>query len=143
MDSKMLASKLLSVSSKSIIDSLASYSSWLLVGFGVALTLIVSNINAVTEHISICNIKFSIYLFLISLLLGVMQRLIFAVLSSSIISGVEGGKLGEEAQKNSQEIDFEVVFSEMLNAAYWPVNKLIEPQLEKLRQGDFAVAGRM
>jgi len=143
MNSKIFAGKLLSATSKTIGESLATYSSWLLVGFGAALTLILANIKTITEYIDVSNIKYSVYLFLIALLIGVIQRLLFTILASSIKSGSEGERLGKEEDEQDRVVDFEVVFTEMLAAAYWPVNKLIEPQLEKIKNGDFAVAGRM
>ncbi len=143
MQSKILAGKLLTVASKNIGESLSSYSGWLLAGFAAALTLIMANIKTVSEYIDTANIKYSIYLFLVALFVGVLQRLLFTILSSSIKSGEEGAKLGEIEDKNGTTIDIEIVFKEMLDAAYWPLNKLISPQLEKIKNGDFAAAGRM
>ena len=143
MQSKIFAGKLLSAASKNIGESLSSYSAWLLAGFAAALTLILANISTVSEYIDTANIKYSIFLFLIALFIGVLQRLLFTVLSSSIKSGEEGAKLGEIEGENGSTIDFEVVFKEMLEAAYWPANKLISSGIEKAKKGDFAATGRM
>jgi len=143
MQSKIFAGKLLTVASKNIGESLSSYAGWLLAGFAAALTLILANIKTVSEYIDTANIKYSIYLFLVALFIGVLQRLLLTILSSSIKSGEEGERIGETEGNNGATIDLEIVFQEMLDAAYWPVNKLISPQLEKIKNGDFAVAGRM
>jgi hypothetical protein len=120
--------------------TLESFSGWLLAGFGAAFALILSNIESVSNFITVGSIRRGVFLFLIALAAGVVQRWIGSSVRAGVLSGSEGEVLGDGAHDS---IDFSVILEEIKKATFYPQRWLVAWSFKKIEKGDFAFSGRM
>lgn len=140
INESMLIGKTLSLLALGTTVSLEKFSSWLLAGFGATFALILSNIETVSNFISVENIKTGVILYLIALGLGVLQRWLGAgILGASSVSK-EVEVLGANAPK---DINIYNVLTEIENITFYPQKWLVRYQFNKVRNNDFAAPGRM
>lgn len=139
-EESILTGKMLSLLSVGLTTSLEKFSGWLLAGFGAAFALILSNIEQVAKFISIDDIKIGVLLYLVALATGVLQRWV----GSGIMGGAMISKEAEELGRNADEsVDFNNVLTEIERSCLYPKKWLVRYQFNKIRSGDFSVAGRM
>jgi len=136
----ILIGKMLGIMAINVTTAQETFSSWLLAGFGAAFALILSNIESVSNFISIDSIRKGVFLFLIALAAGVLQRWIGAGVRAGFFSGSNGESLGKELHEG---IDFSVVLKEVEKATFYPQRWLVAWSFKKIQDGDYAVSGRI
>lgn len=136
----IMLGKMLSLMAIAVNTSLEKFSSWMLAGFGAAFALILTNIESVSKFVDIGCLKTGITLYLVALAAGVIQRWLGASINSGTMFSNEQEQLGADAPEG---INFENILSEVENVSFYPQKWLIRWQFNKLRAGDFAVAGKM
>lgn len=139
-EEKILVGKLLSLVSQSVTTSLEKFSGWLLAGVGAGFALILSNIDAIREFIYIESIKLAVYIYLAALALGILQRWLAAGINGASLVAKESEDLGRNA---ADSVNFDNVLTEIERATLYPQKWLVRYQFNKVRSGDFAIAGRM
>lgn len=136
----IVAGKMLGIMAISVTTSLESFSGWLLAGSGAAFALMLTNIESVSNFILIASIKQAVFLFLIALAAGVIQRWLGASVRAGSLSSTDSEKLGQELPEG---FDLSVVLKHVEQASFYPQRWLIAWQFKKLQAGDFAVSGRV
>ena len=140
IDESIFIGKILSLMAVGATQSLEKFSGWLLAGFGVAFTLILSNIDSVQKFIDTSNIKCGITLYLIALGAGVIQRWLASGIHAGEAVAKDAEKLGKDSSEN---INPENLLNEIENVTLYPQKWFVQWQFNKVRQGDFAANGRM
>lgn len=69
-----------------------TFSSWLLGGFAAAITFLISNFSTISSNVASHYVQYTIYLFLVVLTLGIIQK----YLATIIISASAGAAVGRE-----------------------------------------------
>ena len=139
-EESILIGELLSLMSFAVTSSLEKFSSWLLVGFGAAFALILSNIEIVSKFIPVQDIKTGVLLYLIALASGVIQRWLAVGVMAGAMASKEAKELGANA---SDTVNINNVLTEIENVTLYPQKWFIRYQYNKLRRGDLAATGRM
>ncbi len=140
VNESILSGKLLSATAKSATLSLEKFSAWLLTGFGAAFVLMLTNIESLSKFIPVESIKLGITLYLIALGAGVMQRWLGAQVQASISAAEESDKLSDDAPGG---IDFNNIHKDFEDVSFYPQKWLTKWQANKLRDGDYAVFGKL
>jgi hypothetical protein len=140
INESILLGKLLNLMSKSATLSLEKFSAWLLAGFGVAFTLILTNIESISKFVTIENIKFGVILYLCALGAGVLQRWLGSMVQAGTMASEESDGLGANAPEG---IDFNNILKSVEDVTFYPQKWLIKWQFSKLRDGDYAVSGKL
>ncbi len=122
-----------------IIDT---FSGWLISGFAAASTLFVSQYKSIQENISICGIRWFLYLFIAALILAIIQKFIAVLVASHSMGSLVGYELGKGVKEKNIILDREFIFNEtekgMLPFLKWYASDI----LNAARKGDFVSSSR-
>lgn len=140
---RVMAGRLLSLAAARLSSNIGSFGSWLLVGVGAAYSLILANLSSIQEFVALNSIQNGMVLLLISVVLGVIQRWLAAIISGSCESAEAAERIGRELADDEIELDFKVVFREIESATYYPAKWMVRRSFEKAMSGDFAASGRL
>jgi hypothetical protein len=143
LQAKILAGRLLTLGAGRASAALDQFSSWLLSGFGAAFALLLANIDPVSKHLAIASLRCALILFLVCLLLGVLSRLLAAVVAAGAGAAGEAESMGRDLAEAEIEVNFKTVFREAEKATYWPIRIAVASSFKKVEQGDFAASGRL
>lgn len=140
---RRLAGRTLMASAQSISDSLTTFSSWLMIGVGSAFSLVVTNIEKISQVIEITKVRFSLLLLLGSLVLAVLVKLLLAMVGAIVSGNAAGTAISKELVLENRPIDIELFFGEPLRGIWWPFSWLTRNNLNKTRAGDIAAGARL
>lgn len=140
---RIIAGRLLSLASAQISSNLGSFGSWLLVGVGAAYSLILTNLSSIQTLIELGSIQTGMAFLLVSVVLGVIQRWLAAVICSGCKSAEAAGKIGKESAYLDITLDFKTIFQEMEKGTYYPAKWIVRRSFKKAMSGDFAASGRL
>jgi hypothetical protein len=122
-----------------IIDS---FSGWLLSGFAASSALLVSQYDSVSKHLVASTIQAFLFLFLWSLIFGIIQKYLAVLVMAHSQGSSVGRDLGEKAAKRSIKLDFEIILSEMEKTILPPARWLVSRSYNKLKNGDLVSSTR-
>lgn len=140
---KIAANKLLILLAKHTSGSLDKFSTWLLAGFGAALSLILINIESVSNFIHLSNIKHGLFLYLVALFAGVIQKWLNAIIAPACAASSEGEQIGKELAETKDNADMVFLLNEIKNSTNYPAKWLLSWQYKKVLGGDLSAPGRM
>jgi hypothetical protein len=140
---RIAANKLLILMAGNASSAVDKFSSWLLTGFGVAFTLILTNIDSIVKFIPLSNIRDGILLYLFALFLGVIQKWLSSIISSGCGTSGEAEQIGKDLADSSKDIDIDFILNEIERSTYYPAKWLVSFQYNKVKNGDLSAPGRM
>lgn len=143
LQAKVLAGRLLSLGAHRSSESLDHFSGWLLAALGAALALLLANIDSVSRHLSVRSLRLALILFLCTLLVGVVGRLVHSIVGASARVATEAEPMGSQLAEMQIQVNFKTVFQEMEEATFWPMCKVVATAYAKVEQGDYAAGGRL
>jgi hypothetical protein len=134
------AQQTLLAATRRVSGALPAFSTWLLGGLGAAFTLVVSNIDKVSQFIEITHVRFGLIVFLISLGVAVL-----ATYLSTIVKTVLGAQEDGEAIARRITADFDVALfiSEYERGLLPPIRWIARSSMNKAKAGDIVAAARM
>lgn len=141
-NAKRVANILLIEMARGASQSLSQFASWLLAGFSAAFTLIILNIESISNFIDLSAFKKAVFIFLLSMILAVLQRWLVSMLDSGFKGGDAGNKIDAAINQANAAVNYEVLLREVENASFYPGKWLVKMQFQKLQKGDLTVAGR-
>jgi hypothetical protein len=111
-----------------------SFSGWMMGGHGLAATILVSQFATLAKHLSGCAIKWTLCLFVGSLVFGMLEK--YAALL--VTSASAGAKVGREAFARHELVDpkIEVVIHSMEMAYFRPLRWFVHRSFAKILAGD-------
>jgi len=139
----ILAGQLLILATQRVSASFDSFSGWLAAGFGAALALFIANLDTVSKFASVSSLKYASFLFLLSVVLSVIDKMLAAFIAAGTTAAIEGAALGKDLGERGIEIDISKFFSETKRALFWPGSLFARRAFAKTQVGDFAGPGRM
>ena len=140
---KIAVNKTLLLLAKHISSSLEKFSGWLLAGFGAAFALVLTNIESITDFVQITSIRSGISYFLIALFLGVIQKWLSAIISSSFEASVGSEEIGKKLSESKDGADIEFILNEIKRSTLYPAKWFVTWQFNKILTGDLSAPGRM
>jgi len=143
IQAKILAGRLLTLGARHSSEALDQFSSWLLGGFGAAFALLIVNVENVSKHLAIRSLRSAVWLFLAMLLLGVVSKLLAAILRAAGGAAAESESMGHDLADREVEINFKTVFRETEEATFPSMRRLVAASLRRVEHGDFAAGGRL
>lgn len=143
VQAKVLAGRLLSLGAGRASAALDQFSSWLLSGFGATFALLFGNIDPVSKHLRVESLQSAIWLFLAVLVLGVISRLLAAIIGAGAEAASQAEPMGRELAEQEIEVNVKTVFREVESATFWPARQAVASSFRKVDKGDFAAAGRL
>lgn len=140
---RVTAGRLLSIMAARLSANLGSFGSWLLVGVGAVYSLVLADLSSIQEFVALEAIKTGMGLLLVSVVLGVIQRWLSAIITGSCESAEAAEKIGRDLAEQDIDLDFNVVFREIENGTYYPAKWLVRRSFKNAMSGDFAASGRL
>jgi len=122
---------------------LSTFSAWLMAGLGAAFTLFFSNIASVTNYIYSSNIRWSLILFTVSLLTGLLARYLSVMVTSSLVSNDVFGKRVKETIESANSFVFPAFFRFLFSGMLLPYRYIAARTLEATMRGDLMVSARL
>ena len=119
-----------------------TFSNWLLGGFAAAITFLISNFSTISSKVPSHYLQCAIYLFLVVLILGIVQKYLATIVMSASAGAAVGRELGNKYAENGIELDTEVVFSESENAILPPMRYFVRNSFKKASAGNITAAAR-
>jgi hypothetical protein len=135
---RILAGRILTLCAQSVSESLDRFGGWLLAGFGAAIGLLVANAGTLSKLLRVERLRGSIILFLVAVGLGVLQRLLAALVAGAASVAKESESIGRDIVG---DVDLDRFFRELKRAPVYP-RRFLEKSLEAVEAGDFAAPGR-
>lgn len=130
--------RVLTVMAERTSSAFGSFSSWMIAGYGAALSLLVAHIDTVKPFISPRSISRSIILFLVAVLLNIVERYMATMVANSVAVGKEVG-----AMPPPDPIDLRYFLSQMEQTIFWPHRILVRWSNARIFAGDVSMPGRM
>ena len=140
---RIMAGRLLAVSAAQISSHLDSFCSWLLLGVGGGYALVLANLASLQGFIAPQSLQTSLFLLLVAIAFGVLQRWLAAIVAASTASGEKAEEIGKELADRDIDVDFRIVFREMERGTYYPAKWMVRRSFNKAMSGDFAAGGRI
>ncbi len=134
-----ITAKLLTIASANTTASLDKFSGWMLAGFGAVFALLLANINPISEFLNISAIKTGIMLYLVALTVGIFQKYMATIVASGCSAGKEAEKIGGQFDN---EINLNTICESIEQVTFYPQKWIVKKQFDKLKAGDYAIAGR-
>jgi hypothetical protein len=130
--------RVLTVMAERTSAAFGSFSNWMIVGYGAALSLLVAHIDTVTKFVSPKAMRWSIILFLVAVFLHIVDR----YLATMVANGVAVGKEVATMQFPNP-FDLPYFLDQMEQAIFWPHRILVRRIYARIRAGDLSRAGRI
>lgn len=134
----IFAGRVLTAMANRVSSELVAFSSWILLGFGAILGLVLANIQTVSKFVAPESLGFAVKLFLVAVIFNVLQRYMAAIVSASVTLAKE-----VEAMPIHPNADMAAFLGEIEAATLWPMKIMVRWSSRKIAAGDFAVGGRL
>jgi hypothetical protein len=122
---------------------LSTFSAWLMAGLGAAFTLFFSNIASVTTYVYSFNIRWSLILFTVSLLAGLLARFLSVSITSSLISNDVFSKRAKETIDSAGAFVFPAFFRFLFSGLLLPYRCMASRTLEATKRGDLMASAKL
>ena len=118
-----------------------SFSGWLLGGYGAFTALFLSQYDALSKHLGARSVRWTILLFGIVLLLGMIEKYI-SFLVAGATAGAEESRKTVGRQNLESPVDAEFVLDEIEKAMLWPARWFVHRSIAKAKTGDIVSSAR-
>ena len=110
-------------------ESMERFTTWTITGCAALIALTISNLESINNIASLASLKYSIILFVISLLFGIVSKMLGMALQSGIrlLNDMEN-QLNSEAGKgvmDSMDIEPKQLIDDLSEPYWWPLSTLI------------------
>lgn len=139
---RVAAGRALTVVSGHASRGMSHLSVWLTVGVGAAFALVVTNLDVVTRFIHLGDVRISLLIFLGSILVGGLARLLGVMVESGVQSAAEGNKIGEELANMHSDFDMQKFGQEFKRGCIPPYTWIVQWSLDRAFSGDAAAGAR-
>lgn len=137
------ASQSLVAAAREVNKSLRSFSEWLIAGVGVAFSLLIANVEKVSQFICASYVRTALLLLLVGLVISVMARLLSAMVSASLGSFKVGNALAKKITDSGRPFDVNVFITEFERGLFPYQRWLTKKSLTKAKAGDSVASARM
>lgn len=134
----IFAGRVLTAMANRVSSELVSFSSWMVLGFGAILGLVLANIDTVSKFVAPNAFGLAVKLFLVAVIFNVLQRYMAAIVSASVTLAKE-----VEAMPVHPNADIAAFMHQIEDATLWPMKLMVRWSNRKIAAGDFAVGGRL
>ncbi|GAB1265686.1 hypothetical protein [Aurantivibrio infirmus] len=113
----------------SVGESMERFTTWTITGCAALVALTISNLESINNIVSLSSLKLSVILFVISLLFGVVSKMLGMALQSGIrlLNDMES-QLHSEAGKSimdSMNIESKQLINDLASPYWWPLSTLM------------------
>jgi hypothetical protein len=143
MNSKIAAQRALLAATRRVSDGLPTFSAWLLGGFGAAFSLVVANIDKVSQFIEITHIRFGLVVFLISLTVAVLATYLSTIVKVALGAHEDGEAIGKQMVGTEGGMDVELFMTEYERGLLPPIRWIARSSMKKAKAGDFVASARL
>lgn len=110
-------------------ESMERFTTWTITGCAALVALMISNLESINKIVSLSSLKLSIILFVISLLFGVVSKMLGMALQSGIrlLNDMEN-QLSSDSGKsimNSMNIEPKRLINDLASPYWWPLSTLM------------------
>jgi len=110
-------------------ESMERFTTWTITGCAALVALTISNLESITKIVSLSSLKLSVILFVMSLLFGIMSKMLGMVLQSGVrlLNDMEA-QLNSEAGKSvmdSMDLESKQLINDLAEPYWWPLSILI------------------
>jgi hypothetical protein len=137
------AQKTLLMATKHVGNALPLFCVWLMAGSGAALSLVIANIQTVSNFIEITHIRFGLVVFLLSLVCAVLATYLSTVTKAALAAQTEGEELGREIEASAIKFNLSLYMEEYERGLLPPVRWIAHAAMQKAMQGDIVAGARM
>lgn len=110
-------------------ESMKRFTTWTITGCAALVALTISNIESINKIVSLSSLKYSVILFVISLLFGIISKMIGMSLQSGIrLLNDMDNKLNSEAGKSlmdSMSVEPKQLVNDLASPYWWPLSTLM------------------
>jgi hypothetical protein len=111
-------------------ESMERFTTWTITGCAALIALTISNLESINNIASLASLKYSIILFVISLLFGIVSKMLGMALQSGIrlLNDMEN-QLNSEAGKgvmDSMDIEPKQLIDDLSEPYWWPLSTLMK-----------------
>ncbi|WP_339672026.1 hypothetical protein [Dasania marina] len=113
----------------SVGESMERFTTWTITGCAALVALTISNLESINTIVSLSSLKLSVMLFVVSLLFGVVSKMLGMALQSGIrlLNDMES-QLHSEAGKSimdSMDIESKQLINDLASPYWWPLSTLM------------------
>lgn len=143
IDARVTIGYLLTLVAQKVSKEMDKFSGWLLAGFGAAFALMLGNLNTVLTYVGFEAFRQGLGWFLGALVVGLIEKYIAARIAGSSGAAIAGHKHSKELSERGVQLNVELFLEEMSASSPWFVRWAMRRRFNKLRQGDYAITGRL
>jgi hypothetical protein len=143
IDARTAAGLSLVAAASKVNEALSSFSGWLMAGIGVAFSLLLANVEKVSDFVFASHIRYALLLLLVCLVISVFARLLSALVSSALGSHEAGAVLAKEIASSGQPFDVSLYIAEFERGLFPFQRWLARKTLEKAKSGDSVAGARL
>jgi hypothetical protein len=143
LNERTAAQQTLLAATRRVSGALPAFSTWLLGGLGAAFTLVVANIEKVSQFIEITHVRFGLILFLISLGVAVLATYLSTMVKVALGAQEDGEAISKQITASSTDFDVALFMSEYERGLLPPIRWIARSSMNKAEAGDIVAAARM
>lgn len=129
MTSEHIFKKFVWRQSISVGESMERFTTWTITGCAAFIALTISNLESINTIVSLSSLKYSIILFVISLLFGIISKMVGMALQSGIrlVNDMENHLYSEAGKRvmDSMDIESKQLIIELATPYWWPLSTLM------------------
>jgi len=142
LQEKVLAGSLLTFSAGKAARVIDSFVSWLMGGAGLALALLIGNLEHLAPYMAIATVRHAAKLFLAGASLLVIEKYLASFIVGVAETAAYAADVGRQLAADQIKIDFSVVFREFEAAVLRPMRWFVGRSYAKAQRGDFSASGK-
>jgi hypothetical protein len=143
IDARKAAALSLVAAASKVNEALSSFSGWLMAGIGAAFSLLLANVEKVSEFILASHIRYALLLLLVCLVISVFAKLLSALVSSALGSHEAGEVLAKEIASSGQIFDVNLYITEFERGLFPYQRWMARKTLDKAKAGDSVASARL
>jgi len=143
LNSRVAAQQALLAATRRVGDALPTFSTWLLGGFGAAFSLVVANIEKVSQFIEVTHIRFGLLVFLAGLVVAVLATYLSTIVKAALGAQEDGEALGRKLAATEGGMNVELFMAEYKRGLLPPIRWIAQSSLRKAEAGDFVAGARL
>jgi len=132
VQAKVLAASVLEECAEKISQASDTFSGWILAGFAGSFSLLLANIGSLHSLSAPGLLSVLGWLLIVVLVIGVIERYLATVVTSSAATARQTRTLGENYSGDDLDLAISVVFSELKAATLWPLKGTVSRSLDKV-----------
>ncbi|OGB23733.1 MAG: hypothetical protein A3I66_15820 [Burkholderiales bacterium RIFCSPLOWO2_02_FULL_57_36] len=124
-------------------ESLGPFSSWLIAGVGAAFSLLIANVDKISQFVCLYHIRIALLMLLIGLIVSIFARLLSAMVSAALGSREAGLGLAKQIQESGRPFDVKIFITEYERGLFPYQRWLARKSMDKAIAGDSVAVARM